>query len=55
MFKYKDIIWDRLKTLDKRCWMAGLAAGVAVMGLAAYCANQISITDEALNKKRNHF
>lgn len=55
MFKYKDIIWDRLKTLDKRCWIAGLAAGVAVMGLAAYCANQISITDEALNKKEITF
>ena len=55
MFKFNTDTIERLKAVDKRYWAMGLAAGVVAVGLFFVCANQITLTDEALSKKEITF
>ena len=55
MFKFNTDTIEKLKAVDKRYWAMGLAAGVVAVGLFFVCANQITLTDEALSKKEITF
>ena len=55
MFKFNTDTIEKLKAVDKRYWAMGLAACVVAVSLFFVCANQITLTDEALSKKEITF
>ncbi len=55
MLKFNNDALNKIRGIDKRYYGLGFVAAVAVIGLYCYCANQISIDDEALTKKEITF
>ena len=55
MLKFNKNTFNQIKFKDKRYWVGGFLAGVAIIGLFCYSANQIGFTEEALAKKEITF
>ena len=55
MLKFNNDALNKIREIDKRYYGLGFVAAIAVIGLYCYCANQISIDDEALAKKEITF